>query len=51
MFEKGGDEVSQEGLTMGGVSAQMAIFEMTTGHESEVIGQEMEYGKVREEER
>ena len=37
MREKRGDEIAEEGLSMGGFSTEMAVFEMATSHgESEM---------------
>lgn len=41
MGEEGGDEVAEEGLSVGGFAAEMAVFEVTAGHGEDV-------GEVRE---
>ncbi len=35
MFEEGGDEVAEEGLSVGGFAAEMAVFEVAAGHGEE----------------
>lgn len=32
VFEEGGDEVAEEGLSVGGFAAEMAVFEVAAGH-------------------
>ena len=32
MGEEGGDEVAEEGLSVGGFAAEMAVFEVAAGH-------------------
>ena len=39
MLEEGRDEVAEEGLSVGGLAAEMPVFEVAAGHgESEVKG-------------
>jgi len=35
VFEEGGDEVAEEGLSVGGFAAEMAVFEVAAGHGEE----------------
>ena len=32
MLEEGGDKVAEEGLSVGGLAAEMAVFEVAAGH-------------------
>ena len=35
MGEEGGDEVAEEGLSVGGFAAEMAVFEVAAGHDED----------------
>jgi hypothetical protein len=39
VLEEGGDEVAEEGLSVGGLAAEMAVFEVAAGHGEEGGGE------------
>ena len=51
MFEEGGNEVAEEGLSVGGFAAEMAVFEVAAGHGEEGLGEgksvEQVYGRFK----
>jgi hypothetical protein len=44
VFEEGGDEVAEEGLSVGGFAAEMAVFHGSAGHDGEGCSR---MGKIR----